>query len=36
MPSPKIQLVGKRLESLENGLDEWKNGVSGVKLVIEL
>ena len=37
VPSPKIKVVGKGLESLQAGLDELKNlGASGVKLVVEL
>ena len=36
MPSPKIQVVGSGLESIDRGLDELKKGVSGVKLVVEI
>ncbi|KDQ06000.1 hypothetical protein BOTBODRAFT_39851 [Botryobasidium botryosum FD-172 SS1] len=36
VPSPKIQVVGKGLESVQEGLDVLKKGVSGTKLVIEL
>ncbi|PPQ80253.1 hypothetical protein CVT25_003514 [Psilocybe cyanescens] len=36
IPSPKIRVVGKGLESLQTGLDEWEKGVSGVKIVVEL
>ena len=36
MPSPKIKVVGKGLESLTKGLDELKNGISRTKLVIEV
>lgn len=36
VPRPKIQVVGKGLESLQTGLDEWQKGVSGVKIVVEI
>ncbi|KAL9103977.1 MAG: hypothetical protein Q9163_001039 [Psora crenata] len=36
VPSPKIRVVGHGLESLQEGLDELKKGVSGTKLVIEI
>ena len=36
VPSPKIQVVGKGLEALDDGLDELKKGVSGAKLVVEV
>ncbi|KAH9477838.1 Dehydrogenase azaJ [Psilocybe cubensis] len=36
VPSPRIKVVGKGLESLQKGLDEWSQGVSGVKLVVDL
>lgn len=36
VPSPKINVVGKGLESLNAALDKLKQGVSGEKLVIEL
>jgi NADPH:quinone reductase-like Zn-dependent oxidoreductase len=35
-PSPKIQIVGGGLESINSALDELKSGVSGVKLVVEV
>lgn len=35
VPSPKVQVVGAGLESINKGLDELKGGVSGVKLVVE-
>ncbi|KAF2141106.1 uncharacterized protein K452DRAFT_288480 [Aplosporella prunicola CBS 121167] len=35
IPSPKIQIVGKGLGSVQEGLDVLKKGVSGVKLVVE-
>lgn len=36
VPSPKVQIVGRGLESIDKGLDELKKGVSGVKLVVEV
>ena len=36
VPSPKVQVVGRGLESVQKGLDELKKGVSGVKLVVEV
>ena len=36
VPSPKIKVVGKGLESLMKGLDEMKKGVSRAKFVIEV
>ena len=36
VPSPKIQVVGKGLETIQGGLDTLKKGVSGVKLVVEV
>lgn len=36
MPSPKIEVFGKGLESLQGGLDRLKAGVSGVELVVEV
>ena len=36
VPSPKIKVVGKGLESLTKGLDELKDGFSRTKLVIEV
>lgn len=36
VPSPRLRVVGKGLESLNAGLDELKKGVSGEKLVVEL
>jgi hypothetical protein len=36
VPSPKIQVVEGGLESVNEGLDELKKGVSGVKLVLEV
>lgn len=36
VPSLKVQLVGRGLESVQKGLDELKKGVSGVKLVVEV
>lgn len=36
VPSPKVQVVGKGLDSLQFALEEWKKGVSGVKVVVEL
>ena len=36
VPSPKVQVVGRGLESIDKGLDELKKGVSGVKLVVEV
>ncbi|PPQ88219.1 hypothetical protein CVT25_005185 [Psilocybe cyanescens] len=33
--SPRLQIVEGGLSSLQKGLDEWKNGVSGTKLVVE-
>ena len=36
VPAPRIQVVGKGLEALNDGLDELKKGVSGTKLVIEV
>lgn len=35
-PSPKMQIVEGGLEAMEKGLDEWKKGVSAVKIVIEV
>jgi NADPH:quinone reductase-like Zn-dependent oxidoreductase len=36
VPSPKIQVVGKGLGALQNGVDLMRAGVSGVKLVVEV
>ena len=36
VPSPKIQVVEGGLEAANKGLDEWRKGVSGVKLVLEV
>ncbi|KAL9128813.1 MAG: hypothetical protein Q9217_002594 [Psora testacea] len=36
VPSPKIQVVEGGLPAAQKGLDELKNGVSGVKLVLEV
>ncbi|KAH9475890.1 Dehydrogenase orsE [Psilocybe cubensis] len=36
VPSPRVQLVAGGLRSLPKALDEWKNGVSGAKIVVEL
>ncbi|KAI9801725.1 MAG: hypothetical protein M1833_002407 [Piccolia ochrophora] len=36
VPSPRIQVVEGGLESAQKGLDELKQGVSGVKLVLEV
>ena len=36
IPSPKVQVVGSGLASLQIGLVELKKGVSGVKLVVEV
>jgi NADPH:quinone reductase-like Zn-dependent oxidoreductase len=36
VPSPKIQVIEGGLESVQKGVDEWKKGVSGVKLVLEV
>jgi NADPH:quinone reductase-like Zn-dependent oxidoreductase len=36
IPSPGIQVVKGGLEAANKGLDEWKKGVSGVKIVLEL
>ena len=36
VPSPKAQVVEGGLESIDKGLDELKEGVSGVKLVLEV
>ncbi|KAI9839001.1 MAG: hypothetical protein M1819_004209 [Sarea resinae] len=36
VPSPKIRVVGKGLESLENALAEWNKGVSGEKIVLDM
>lgn len=35
-PSPGIKVVGKGFEAINEGLDELKQGVSGVKLVVEV
>ena len=35
-PAPKVQIVSGGLESANQGLDELKAGVSGVKLVLEV
>ena len=36
VPSPSIKVIDGGLEGLNNGLDELKKGVSGVKLVLEI
>ena len=36
VPSPKIQVVDGGLKSLQKGLDEWRKGVSGTKIVLEI
>jgi hypothetical protein len=36
VPSPKIQVIEGGLESVQKGLDEWRKGVSGVKVVLEI
>ena len=36
VPSPKIQIIPNGLNGIQNGLDELKKGVSGVKLVVEI
>lgn len=36
VPSPRIKVVGMELGSLQKGLDEWLQGVSGIKLVVDL
>lgn len=36
VPSPKIRVIEGGLEAANKGLDEWKKGVSGVKLVLEI
>ena len=36
VPSPKIQVIEGGLESINKGLDALKEGVSGVKLVLEV
>jgi len=36
VPSPKIKVIEGGLESANKGLDELKQGVSGVKLVLEV
>jgi NADPH:quinone reductase-like Zn-dependent oxidoreductase len=36
VPSPKIRLVEGGLESINKALDEWKKGVSGEKIVLQL
>ena len=35
-PSPKIKVVDGGMESANKGLDELKNGVSGMKLLLEV
>ena len=36
VPSSKIKVVGQGFESIQKGLEELKNGVSGTKLVVEV
>jgi NADPH:quinone reductase-like Zn-dependent oxidoreductase len=36
VPSPKIRVIEGGLESVQKGLDEWRKGVSGVKVVLEI
>lgn len=36
VPSPRIRVVEGGLEAADQGLDEWKRGVSGEKLVLEV
>ena len=36
VPSPQIQLVPGGLAGIQDGLDLWAKGVSGVKLVVEV
>lgn len=36
VPSPRVRVVEGGLRSLQKALDEWKNGVSGTKVVVEL
>ena len=36
VPNPKIQVVGKGLESVQGGWDILKKEASGVKLVVEI
>ncbi|KAK9353251.1 chaperonin 10-like protein [Lipomyces doorenjongii] len=36
VPSPKVQVLEGGLEGIQNGLDRWRKGVSGVKLVLEV
>ena len=36
MPSPHMEIVEGGLASLQKGLDLWKKGVSGTKLVLEI
>ena len=35
VPSPKVRVVEGGLEAANKALDEWRKGVSGVKLVLE-
>lgn len=36
VPSPRMKIVGKGLESIDKALEELKQGVSGTKLVVEI
>ena len=36
VPSPKVKVIPNGLNGIQNGLDELKKGVSGVKLVVEI
>jgi hypothetical protein len=35
VPSPKVQVIGKGLWTINNGIDVLKAGLSGVNLVVE-